>query len=230
MMNSNKLLALDLFCGGGGAAIGLMQAGFEVVGIDNKMHKHYPGNFILGDALNPPVKLSDFDLVWASPPCQLFSKGTGSQRNREKYKDMNFIPQTRDLLLPHPITIIENVPQAPIRPDLILTGQAFAGTLGLHRLWRRRHFELSFWCWGLPLGNTPSSCITVTKSMCSNTHFYRRKRMGLKGRPPLWKSKWVMGIPFKYQFTYSEVGEAVPPPYSKYIAQQAIPQIRRENV
>ena len=44
-----KLLALDLFCGGGGACIGMQQAGFEVVGVDIKPHKNYPGHFIQAD-------------------------------------------------------------------------------------------------------------------------------------------------------------------------------------
>ena len=38
-----KSLALDLFCGGGGACIGMQQAGFEVVGIDIKPHTKLSG-------------------------------------------------------------------------------------------------------------------------------------------------------------------------------------------
>ncbi len=34
----------------------------------------------------------------------------------------DLIPQTRALLAPHPFTIIENVPRAPIRADVVLTG------------------------------------------------------------------------------------------------------------
>lgn len=42
--------ALDLFCGGGGAARGLIAAGFDV-GIDHDLRcgKHYPGQFIQAD-------------------------------------------------------------------------------------------------------------------------------------------------------------------------------------
>ena len=69
--------ALDLFCCGGGAAEGLMRAGFEVVGIDKDDHSEsYPGTFIQGDIHNLPVNPMDFDLVWASPPCQKFSTMT----------------------------------------------------------------------------------------------------------------------------------------------------------
>lgn len=72
--------ALDLFCGGGGAGEGLRRAGYKtVVGIDSSMehkksYEHAAGmHFVLGDVFDllPQEDLQQFDLVWASPPCQV---------------------------------------------------------------------------------------------------------------------------------------------------------------
>ena len=218
--------ALDLFCGGGGVCIGLMQAGFEVVvGIDHKPHPHYPGTFIQADIHHLPVDVMDFDFVWASPPCQRFSIASGYHGSETRLRHPDLIPETRKALDGHPFTCIENVPGAPIRADLVLTGSA----VGLHRIERRRYFELSFWpglapkpvrlprhVWESGQG------ICITTSMCASSHFYPRKRAGLPGRVPNWEAKEVMGILEDVKMTQREVGEAVPPPYAQWIGQRVM--------
>ena len=134
------LKALDLFCGGGGACLGLQEAGFEVTGIDlvYKHKKNYPGRFIQADIKSLPLlDLTAFDLIWASPPCQFASRAT--PKKYRKFHE-NLIPLTRNLIRDHPLTIIENVPSGHLRKDVILTGP----TVGLNRILRRRYFELSF--------------------------------------------------------------------------------------
>ena len=214
------MIALDLFCGGGGTALGLIEAGFAVVGIDRvKRHaKVYPGTFICGDALAPPVDLADFDLVWASPPCQAFS--FAGIQYRERHLDV--VDAVRDLLASHPCTVIENVPLAPIRADLVLTGPM----VGLNRIVRRRHFELSWWPGlqsqpvTLPKRMWDSGeALSITTSLACKAHYYARKRNGLSGRVPVAEAREVMGI--TTAMTARQVGEAVPPPYATYIATAA---------
>ena len=218
------LKALDLFCGGGGACLGMQWAGFEVVGIDNKPHKNYPGTFIQADIHSLPVDPAGFDFVWASPPCQRFSIGTLCSKNKEYYlSHPDFIPITREILEGHPFSCIENVPRSPIRHDLVLNGPS----VELNWILRKRIFELSFWVWGLHLPKPPVKPFTIAKcrspTNCSDAK--RRKEWGLPKTIPKEVAKVFMGIPITQEMTDVELGEAVPPPYSYYIAKQALEQI-----
>ncbi len=218
-------LALDLFCGAGGAALGLIEAGFEVVGVDTEARhaRVYPGRFVCGDAINPPVDIRDFDFVWASPPCQRFAVGT---KRTLRSGHPNLIPETRRLLNEHPFTVIENVPPAPIRADLVLTGPM----VGLSRIERRRHFELSYWPGLIPsLRHVPRAmweageAISVTTSLCASAHFYPRKRAGKRGRVSPAEACEAMGITIP--MTGRQVGEAVPPAYAEFIGRAALAAI-----
>ena len=72
--------ALDLFCGMGGASLGLEWAGLEVLGIEADraaaaMHRHVCDGEVheLDIAAANPLQYGGIDLLWASPPCQPFS-------------------------------------------------------------------------------------------------------------------------------------------------------------
>ena len=235
-----KPLALDLFCGGGGACLGMMQVGFEVVGVDIKPHKNYPGTFIQGDVFSLSIDLRDFDFVWASPPCQRFSPSTNFQTAHmteeeiaERYPDL--IPPTQTLLAGHPFSVIENVPNAAkrscLRPDVILTGRS----MGLDRIDRKRIFETSFYMLYPEPILAPRAdwergyMCTITTSLSASLHFYPRKRAGLPGKVPVWEANEVMGIPEGFRLTGKEIGEAVPPPYAKFIATEALKQIIQQR-
>jgi len=134
---------LDLYCGGGGAAMGYHRAGFEVVGVDINPQPNYPFQFIQGDALEFARNFgTDFDAIHASPPCQAYTrKAANWGRERKHWIDHpNLVGPTRDLLvaLGKPY-VIENVPGAPIRADMTLCGTMFGLSIIKHR-----NFELSF--------------------------------------------------------------------------------------
>ena len=216
-------VALDLFCGGGGAAEGLMRAGFDVVGVDTdrRCARPYPGHFIVGDALRPPVRLDQFDFVWASPPCQAYAIGTA---NRTRAGHPRLVEAVRGLLEPHRWTCIENVPGAPLRTNLVLTGPM----VGLHRIQRRRHFELSWLAGQPPIERLGAGImksghgVCVTTSMCSPAHFYPRKSRGLGGRVGGAEAAEVMGI--TVPMTVRQIGEAVAPPMAEWIGRNMLDQ------
>ena len=214
------MLAFDFFSGGGGAALGLKLAGFEVIGIDIIARPNYHGDyFIQADVLNCPVDLSKADLIWASPPCQKFSMGA-KEANRDSHIDL--LSETRELLK-HPFTVIENVPQAPLRPDLTLWGPQ----LGLGNIWRKRIFELSFYVPELPIPKQrPGTYVTIAGTMSNSNTFYKRKAQGRKGALHPIEYKTAMGIPICSPMKRKEVANAVAPPMARYIAEEAARQIR----
>ena len=200
-------------------------AGFEVVGIDIKPHPNYPADFIQADIHDLPVSIDDFDFVWASPPCQLWSTSGNRWGVSQKQHHPNLIPLARKLLANHDYTVIENVPQAPLRPDLYLWGVQ----VGLDTLWRKRVFELSFWVWSLPKPKLEAGkYLCITSSMGAKNHYYKRVKEGKSGILHPIEYKHAMGIPICQKISKDEVAEAVPPAYSEYIAREALRQMETQ--
>lgn len=121
----------DLFCGAGGAAMGLYRAGFEVVGWDVLPQPHYPFEFQLGDAME--ADLTGFDFVWASPPCQRYSRMQNIRKNAERHPDL--VGPVRDKLAKWGGPwIVENVMTAPLVSPIMLCGTMFGLRIIKHRL------------------------------------------------------------------------------------------------
>jgi hypothetical protein len=71
-------LAIDLFCGLGGWAEGLMAEGWDVIGFDIERHVYgehkYPAILCIQDVLTlDGAQFRNADLIVASPPCQAYS-------------------------------------------------------------------------------------------------------------------------------------------------------------
>lgn len=193
---------LDLFCGAGGAAMGYYRAGFEVVGVDIKPQKHYPFEFHQVDAMTYP--LDGFDVIHASPPCQAFTLARVIHGNHHE----DLLTPTRERLKSQATPwIIENVPNAPMNPSVILCGSYF----GEPRLIRHRLFESSEDIFGLL---PPCSHARETISVFGHGgHVYH----GVDN----WRE--VMGIDWMNR---DELSQAIPPAYTEFIGKQLIGQLR----
>jgi DNA (cytosine-5)-methyltransferase 1 len=149
-------LLLDLFCGAGGAAAGYHRAGFDVIGVDNRPQPHYPFTFIQADALDvlcmiaagKPLQGRYPDAIHASPVCLGFARVTDWRGDRGKYPDtltpaLELLPRTG---IPW---VVENVQEAPLRPDYLLCGSQFGLAVRRHRVFQTSwgSAQLTAPCW-----------------------------------------------------------------------------------
>jgi len=191
--------------------MGYYRAGFtDITGIDNRPMPRYPFRFIQADALEYLAEHGhEYDVIHASPPCQAYTQARRLQGNRE-HPDL--IVPVRDLLAQTGKPwIIENVPGAPIRGDLMLCGTMF----GL-KIIRHRYFELSW----------PANFLTMT---CNHRGVYDpwhgtgrtankfREAIGIDWMP-------VGGGTHKQ----GSIDEAVPPAYTEWIGKQLMQALKGE--
>lgn len=190
---------LDLYCGVGGASVGYAEAGHDVTGVDICRQRNYPYRLIRADAIAYVTRYGHhYDVIHASPPCQAYTALTGGRPNRDRYPDL--IPATRGALNSLQVPwIMENVPGAIMRRDLVLCGTYF----GLEVI-RHRYFEM----WGLevtqpPHFDHPDSHIAVYGS-----------GGGYKGSLDDWRN----AMQLHHAVTRKELANALPPAYTRYIA------------
>lgn len=200
--------------------MGLHRAGFTVHGVDIQPQPRYPFSFTQADALEYPI--DGFDFVWASPPCQGYSraKSLAQARNGGKYGEH---PQLIDAVRAKLQAwggpwVIENVQGAPLRNPLKLSGSQF-GLLTQRQRW----FESN-----IPLFNPPTpprrmktpsagNGIGPDGSICiCGSGGVRGLR---KGEIEAYWSKALGGVDWMNR---AEMAEAIPPAYSEFIGRQAI--------
>lgn len=193
---------LDLFCGGGGASVGLKQAWpqAEITGVDSSPQPRYPFTFVQADALT--YSTGGFDFIWASPMCQAHS--WASKRWGKEWPEQ--IPDTRKLLEASGASwVIENVVGAPLMNPMTLCGQMFNLKVIRHRL-----FESSF----PMLAPFHPRC---TGKIASGEAY---TVAGHGGESKSYKFKdWcdAMGI---HWMNKKELTQSIPPAFSEYIARQ----------
>ena len=120
----------DLNCGTDGAALGMMQAGFDVVGVDNSSltsqlsRRVHPRRNVFEDA--PDVMGSDF--LWALPPCHAISV---AGNDNPHVSAVMLIPETHGIVgKPNHLLASRTCSLTTIRRDYGMTGPMF----GLDRI------------------------------------------------------------------------------------------------
>jgi len=211
-----KLKCLDLYCCAGGAGEGYKLAGFDVTGVDIKHQPKNPHKFVMSDAIEYLLKYGHkFDFIHASPPCQAYTKAAKQWRKEGRvYADL--ISDTRSALIKiGKPWVIENVPGAPLIDPVLLNGSYFG--IKIHR---PRYFEASF---RLPQPEIPpSKPVKMGRPVKEGDilqpvgHF-----SGVK------YAQKEMGLPWMGQ---KELAQAIPPVYTKWIANQWLLTALDQNI
>ena len=196
---------LDLFCGGGGSAVGYFDAGFRVIGVDNRPQPRYPFTFIQADALEyVAAHGTEFDAIHASPPCQAYSEATpiGYRKNHP------------DLIIPTQVLLaatsnpyaIENVAgaRALLTNPVMLCGSMFGLCLQRHR-----YFEI----WPDILRLTPSCNHAEYPILITGT---TRRKSG-RFEYSISECRMASGIDW---MTRKEIDQAIPPVYTEFVGRQ----------
>lgn len=225
---SHGLRILDAFCCAGGAGMGYHLAGFDVVGIDINPQPNYPFEFIQGDAVQYIRDHGhEYDAIHTSPPCQAncaLTVGTNrSQGWGGEHEDL--VQATRAALsnTGRRSTIEQPQGQAQMTKDVTLCGEMF----GLDVI-RHRHMELGNW-------------ITEPPEHIPHRGKVRGYRHGVwydgpyiaaygdgGGKGSVKEMQDAMGI--HWTDVRSELTEAIPPAYTRWLGRRLAEKILSEGV
>lgn len=211
-MIDTRPVILDLFCGAGGAAMGYLQAGFRVIGVDAVDQPNYPGEFHLGDANTWP--LDGVDAVHASPPCHDHS--SLASRTGLDHGTGWMLQHTLDRLeasgLPY---VVENVAGAKMPTTITLCGKDFGLGAGGRVLKRHRKFAANF-----PLVRPVAKCSHPRGELVGGiygTGGAGQMTRGFKFSKP--DAAAAMEIDW---MTWREISQAIPPAYTREIGRQLL--------
>lgn len=223
---------LDLCGCEGGAAAGYRAAGWHVTSVDRDaaaLKRNPADEKIQGDALDYLARRGhEYDAIHASFPCQRWS-ANGANTAADKWPDL-ITPGRALLRATGRPWVMENVPKAPLRPDLVLCGTQFGLTATdddgtpLH-LQRHRVFESDV------LLYAPGPCVHPSGVQWAGVYGGARKdkveartvrRGGYVPPSAHVQSALLGGVPW---MTGKGRRECIPPVYAEHIGRQLLAHV-----
>lgn len=191
--------------------MGYHRAGFDVIGVDVKPQPRYPFEFHQADALTYP--LDGFDAIHASPVCKRWSAATPMPA-RDGHPDQ-ITPARARLEASGVPWVMENIPGAPLRPDIKLCGCV----VGLAELERERWFEIGGWY----MFDLRPPCYHATAPITVAGHGEPSGPRMARGEIAH-KADWerAMGIGWMNR---DELAQAIPPAYTEHIGARLLEHI-----
>lgn len=225
-----KPLLVDLCCKAGGSSKGYAMAGFEIIGVDKDPQPHYPFKFIQADVLKLDLVkfFPDSVIFHASPPCQLYSRGTiGFRKRGYEYPDV-LTPLRKKLFMIGKPFILENVIGSPLRKDLVLCGEMFSLKVIRHRIFEIHGFHV-------PkiqhIKHRLSICKGTAIMVCSGERpggwFKKGYYSTIAGHGGGYKNTladWKEAMQIDWM-NKKELSQAIPPAYTEYIGRSIIEQL-----
>jgi DNA (cytosine-5)-methyltransferase 1 len=209
---------LDLFCGGGGAAMGYHRAGFDVVGVDIVDQPRYPFEFHQADAMTYPLEC--FDAIHASPPCQDHSSLKVKHDGHDNgWMLAAMIDRLRAVTVPW---VVENVVGPTVTMDgwwFKLCGSSFGLDVRRHRRFGSNRLMLAPPCahrWQTPRFRSLDLRRAGKLASVVGVHGH----INYAGEAELRNA--AMGIDW---MTQPELAQAIPPAYTEWIGARLLEQV-----